>query len=161
MTEESQADTPTPIVTMYRDDVVRVLVLGIIAGVFVWLLALLLHRYVFDVYLCQNGTREQCGSAKDYAVAVASFVAAIPALGALVRMRVYRPLLVVLASGISVWGVTQVGLNFGWLTGLAMVAVMHGLAFGAYAWLARIRNFWIALAAIVVVVIITRLILAV
>lgn len=162
MTDDTQiVDKPEPIVPMLREDFFRVIILGAVAGLLMWVLSVVLHRYVFDAYLCQNDISSQCGNAKNYAAGVASLLVAIPVLGALVRMRVYRPLLVLLASMISVWGVIQISLGLEWFMGLLLAFIMYGLSFGTFAWLARIRHFWISLAAIIVVVAVTRFILTI
>lgn len=161
MSKATKVEDPTPIIPMLRSDLMSVLVLGGIIGAIVWLLGLLLHTYVFDAYFCQGDINSQCGSAKNYAAVAATLVGGVAALGGLVRLRVYRPLLVVLASLISTWGVVQISWDFGWFTGILVAIVLYGLAFGLYGWMSRIREFWVALLIIILLVVAVRLALAV
>jgi uncharacterized membrane protein len=75
----------------------------------------------------------------------------------LIRLRVYRPLLVVLASAVSLWGIAGMAWGLTWYLGALVAAVMYLLAYGLYAWVARTRMFLIALAVTVVLVVVVRL----
>lgn len=160
MTEEIREEKPAPIITMLRSDVVGIFLLGAAAGFLVWALGIVLDRYVFDVYFCQGDVSSQCRSAKNYAAAMAGAVAAIGALLGLIRLRVYRPLLVVIAAVISTWGVVQLSWGLDWFIGLPVVCVFYALAYGVFSWLARIREFWITLLAMTLLVVAVRLALA-
>lgn len=157
MTEEQQVEKPVYIIPMLKNDFIAVLLLGGATGLLVWILGTLLNRYVFDVYFCQGDINSQCAAAKNYAVAAASVLGGIAALGGLIRLRVYRPLLVVIAVLISTWGIVQSSWSLGWFTGILAVIILYALAFGAFSWIARVREFWIALVAIVLLVVAVRL----
>lgn len=161
MSKATKAADPTPIIPMLRSDLISVLVLGGVAGLIIWLLGLLLNTYVFDVYFCQGDISSQCGSAKNYAAAAAGIVGGVAALGGLVRLRVYRPLLVVIASLASTWGVVQLCWSLGWFTAAVVAIVLYALAFGLFSWVSRIREFWITLLVMVLLVVAVRLALAV
>lgn len=157
MTDESQNETRPPIVPMLWSDFLSVIVLGGMIGLLVWGAGMLLNRFVFDVYFCQGDVTTQCASAKNYAAATASLVGVAVGLVVLIRLRVYRPLLVLLAAFISLWGVVQLSWNFEWYQGALVALVLYALAFGAYSWIARIRQFWIAFAVTTAVLIAIRL----
>lgn len=159
MTEAVKVEKPTPIIPMTRSDFLSVLALGAAVGLVVWGLGMIFNRFIFDVYFCQGEVVRQCANARDYSVAVASFIGGIAALAGLIRLRVYRPLLVLIASVISTWGLVQLSWDFGWFTGLLVVAVMYALTFAAFSWLARVREFFISLALIVILVIAMRLVM--
>lgn len=157
MSKEQPVETLEPVIPMPRSDLLKLLALGAAAGLLIWLLGMVLHRFVFDVYFCQGETGAQCGSAKNYAVAAASLIGGVAALVGLIRFRVYRPLLVLAASLISTWGLAQIGFDLAWYAGLIIMAVLYALAFGVYGWIARVREFWIALVVMVLLVVATRL----
>lgn len=161
MAKEKTVEQPAPIVAMLRSDFISVLVLGAAVGFVLWLVGMLLHRFVFDVYFCQGEVSSQCASAKNYAAAAASLVAGIAGLAGLIRLRVYRPLLVIIVSMISLWGTAQISWDLNWLTGALIMALVYALAFGLYSWVARIREFWIALLVIILLVLAVRLALTV
>lgn len=161
MTKETLVEKPLPIIPILRSDLVGILLLGGAVGLVVWALGMILDRYMFDVYFCQGDVARQCGSAKNYAAAGASLVGAGVALVGLVRLRVYRPLLVVIASTLSTWGVVQISWSFGWFTGILVAFALYALAFAVYSWTSRVREFWIALLIMTALVIVVRLALAV
>lgn len=157
MADETSAERPASVVSMSNSELINILIIGGIAGLLVWGLGFLLNRFVFDAYLCQNEVSNQCAYAKNYAAGLAALIVSFGALGALVRFRVYRPLLVLIAAVLSTWGVVQLSWNFTWYLGVLVAILMYALAFGAFSWVARIRDFWITLIVAVVLVLIVRL----
>ncbi len=157
MAKAKQAEQPVSIIPMLQSDFMSILVLGAVTGLVIWGLGLVLNRYVFDVYLCQSELSSQCASAKNYSAVVATIIGGIAALVGLIRLRVYRPLLVLIASVLSLWGVVQIGWNLELFTGLVIAVLLYGLAFGLYSWIARIREFWISLLVIILLVVAVRL----
>ncbi len=159
MPSTSQSEKPDPIVTMTTGDFITVLILGGIVGLILWGLGLMLNVFVFEGYFCEGDVTSQCGNSKNYAVVAATLLTSVAALAALVRIRVYRPLLVLIASILSTWGVVQLSWELAWLVGALVSTLLSALAFGTFAWLARVREFWISLAIIIVLVVITRIVI--
>jgi len=157
MTDESQVEQPASVVSMSRSELMNILVVGGIAGFLVWVLGFLLNRYIFDVYFCQNEVSNQCAYAPSYAAATAMVLVSFVALGALVRFRVYRPLLVLIAAMISMWGIVQLGWNMTWYQGIFIALVMYALAFSVFSWVARVRDFWITLITVAILIVAVRL----
>lgn len=157
MAKVKQVEQPAPVIPMLRNDFVSVLLLGAAIGLLIWIIGTLLNTYVFDTYLCRSDVARDCGNAKNYAVVVASVIGGIVALAGLIRLRVYRPLLVLVASLLSTWGIVQLSWNFGWFTSILVVILLFALAFGAYSWIARLREFWMTLIITLVLVVAVRL----
>lgn len=157
MAKATESEKITPIVPMLRSDFISVLALGAGIGLMIWGLGMLFDRFVFDVYFCQSEVSRQCANARNYSVAAASFISGIAALAGLIRLRVYRPLLVLIASLISTWGVVQASWNFGWFTGILIAITIYALSFAAFSWIARIREFWLSLIVIIVLAVAVRL----
>lgn len=145
---------PEPVVTLMRiADVGRVMVIGAIIGLAAVALYFVLSKYVFTPILCgQFAGGDRCDSTLQFANALALIFAGVAGLFALVRQRVFRPLLVVLLSTIALWQVipAAVSLN-GWLLAVFM-AVLFALAYGLFTWIVQIRSF--AVAAIISVVLV-------
>jgi hypothetical protein len=160
MDDESQVEKPGFAVAMSNRDLVSILVLGGIVGLLLSGLGLVLNRYVFDVFFCQNGTGGQCANATAFAEGAATVIASIFGLIGLIRLRAYRPLLIVLASAISLWGLAQLTWGAKWYLSVVIAVVMYLLAYGLFAWVARVRKFWIALVLTIILVIATRLVLS-
>lgn len=137
--EEEKRSLFTP---MDMSRLAAVVLLGAVIGLLVWGLALTIDRYVLTPTLCQGSQLLQCSNTAQYAESAASIIGAGVGLFFLVRLQVYRPLLVVVAVITSLWGViSQVALLPWYGIGLSVVA-LYALAHGLYAWLARFRNFW-------------------
>ena len=157
MPEANKTEKPAPLVPMMTGDFISILVLGGVIGLGIWGVGLLLNSFVFANYFCQDGIAGQCEAAKNYAVVSATVIGAIAGLMGLIRLRVYRPLLVLIATIISLWGLVQISWDMTWYIGALVSIVLYLLAFGTYTWLARIRDFWISLIVIFVLVIAVRL----
>lgn len=161
MKDDTQTDQPTSVVTMSNSDLINILVVGGIVGLLVWGLGFLLNRYIFDVYLCQNEVSNQCAYAKNYAAGLAAVLVSFAALAVLLRFRIYRPLLVLIAAMVSMWGVVQLGWNFPWYQGALIALALYALAFGVFSWIGRVRDFWITLIIVSVLVVAVRLAFAI
>lgn len=159
MVKANQVEQPVYIISMARRDFIGTLILGAATGLLIWLIGMLLNRYLFDTYFCQGDTVSQCGNAKNYAVTAATLIGGSVALAGLIRLRVYRPLLVLVASLLSAWGIIQLSWDVNWLLGLLAVVALYALAFGVFSWVARLREFWITLVCTILLVIAVRLVL--
>lgn len=159
MTNDSQTGRQSLIVSMSSGDLIGIFLLGGSIGLLGWALGALFNQYVFEAYLCQGDVVDRCYLAKDYSAVIAAIIASVAALAGLVRLRIYRPLLVLIASMIGLWGILQLSWSLPWYQGLAISIVIYALAFGTFSWVSRIRPFLISLAVILVLVIVLRLVI--
>ncbi|MCA9327275.1 hypothetical protein KDA14_01980 [Candidatus Saccharibacteria bacterium] len=128
---------------------------GAIAGVAVWLLTLLIRQVILVPIFCGNPANAACVGATDIAGIFATIIAAVIGLMGLVRIGAFRPLLIVIAAAISLWGLSS------WVSGLFIGAlvwsvVLYTLTYAAFAWFVRIRPFVPALLVVVFVVFLAR-----
>ncbi len=160
MEDSYQEGKPLPYVVMSRRQIVQVIIVGLGVGLTVWLSAYVLEAYVLKAVLCHGNAIIPCASASQYASVAASIIASAAGLFALVKLQIFRPLLVVLAVAVSLWGLGK-GVATLPLYGIIIVSgVLYALAYLAFVWIARIRLFWPAVILMVVLVIVIRLILA-
>ena len=148
----------SPFVTMPTGDVVRAILVGAVTGIVTAGVFYLLNTYIFGAVLCR-GAAESCGQAPLYSAIVAVIVGAIAGIVGLTRVGVYRPLLVVIASMISLWGLHNYLANSAWYIGLIAFALLFACAYLLFAWIARIRSFIVAAIVMVVLVVIARLVI--
>lgn len=148
-----------PVVPMYNREIFGILSTGAGVGLIVSGAAYLLNRFVFQSVVCQ-GSGIACEEAPMYAMIVAMVVGALLGLVALVQLRVYRPLLVVLGATVGLWGLFALTADMAWYWGLLIAIVLFALAYALFAWIARIRPFFVALIVTVVLVVAMRLIFA-
>jgi hypothetical protein len=149
-----------PLVPMTVRELVSVIVTGLVAGLLVTGLAYVLDHFVFSAVLCRVQAPANCNDAPGYAMTVAIIIASIAALAVLVRQRVYRPLLVVLAAAISLWGIQRLTDSLPLYGEILVIGVFFGLAYGLFSWVSRIRSFIFAVIVAVVLVVAIRLALA-
>lgn len=145
-----------PYIGMTRRDFIGVLVTGLVAGAAAYALYFLLNTFVFGAVLCRAQSTGDCSQAPNYAMIVAIIVVTIGAVANLARMRVYRPLLAGIAVAVSMWGVHKLIADAAWYWALADMAVLFALAYLAFTWIARLRNFILALVVTVVLVVAAR-----
>lgn len=138
-------------------ELIGVIVSGAVIGIVVIGLYLLLNHFVFSAVLCRPQAPADCSQAPTYAMIVAQVIGVIAGIGILVRMRVYRPLLIVLATIATLWTLQSLIAPFAWWGALCIGAVLFGISYGLFAWVARIRSFILALVVTVVLVIVARI----
>lgn len=159
MTASNQLEEyDTRFVGMATGELIKILLLGIAVGLATWGLTYILDTYVYHALLCK-GNALSCNSSSFYASLSATILIALGALLVLIRMHIYRPLLIVLAATISLWGVVTMigGLQWYWVA--IMMALLYALAYGLFAWISRIRYLWLMLLLTVILIVAVRLVL--
>jgi len=160
MAETHQEEELATIVPMKWSDLMLVAAVGAVAGTVTWGIYWLLTGYLIPRFFCGDNATGICITAPYVYEGIALIIGGVIGLLGLIRLRTYRPLLIVLAVIISLGGLVQVvGVLTWYLAALASIA-LFALAYGLYAWVSRVRTFWIALAATVVLMIIVRLVLS-
>jgi len=136
----------------------QIVIIGLLLGALTWGLVQVLGMYAFKPVVCASDATV-CGQANQYAVVAASLITAAIALVGLVKLRTFRPLLVVIAVTVSLWGVSGMLSGLPWYGALLTSAGLYALAYAMYAWVVRVRLFWIVIVLLVVLIVATRLIL--
>lgn len=151
---------PTPLIIMSGREVWQTAMVGLIVGLLVWGLTLLLNTYVYTAILCHGDGSARCTAAPQYAAITAAFIAGGAGLFAIVRLQIFRPLLVVLASLIALWGIVALTAVMPWYGEAITVMVLYALAYALFSWVVRIRSFLMTLIVLIVLVVIVHLTLA-
>ena len=154
----STAESPLLIAMNYQK-LLYIVVVGLITGAAIWGLTLLLDVYIYKALLCANESAQQCMASTRYATTTATILGAAVGLFGLVRLQVFRPLLVVAAAVVALWGLLAVVSPLAWYVTLSMVMALYGVAFALFAWLVRLRHFLIALICVIVLIVVVRLVL--
>ena len=157
MVEVVGQEKPPKVIYMSLRTILSVLVAGLLLGAFAYGLTLLLDRAVLNPIFCQNNdTMQVCLNTERIAANMATVLAAVAGMFALLQLGVYRPLLISGAAAVILWGSTA-WLQTSWLEEILWSIGLYGLIYTSLVWLSRVRNFVIALIAIVIVVAATRL----
>ena len=154
--EEPVTTRVSPLVGMPSRDFISTLLCGVGVGLIVALLAFLMNKFVFGAVLCRPQSMTECAQAPNYAMIVAMVIGAIAGVVSLARLRVYRPLLIVLAATVALWGLNGLVSGLAWYWALLVFALLFGLAYGLFAWISRVRSFVLALVITIVMVVIIR-----
>lgn len=154
-----EADRSDLMIHMTTRQLIGVAITGLVTGVVVWLAGWLLSSAVFGPLLCQDPASSQCAAAPTYGEVAALVVATGVGVFGLVRLQVFRPLLVGLAAALSLWGVLTELRGGSWLVGVSVLALLYVLAYALYAWVARIRSLLMAVIVVVVILVLIRYLL--
>ena len=146
----------SPFVTMTFRELIVTALWGVAVGLVTAFVYIMLYKFVFSAVLCRPQSTGSCDQAPNYAATVAAVISLVAGVAALARLRIYRPLLVVIAVLVSLWGLQTDVIGMPWYWAVLATAALFGLAYALYAWLARIRNFILAVVVIVVVVVLVR-----
>ena len=155
MTDYVVEAKPT-IIEQSRNTIFKIAGIGFLAGLLTYALAWLMQHYILKDLIC-NGDAN-CSDGVMFSGNIASIVISIFAVLLLVKVGSYRPLLIVIAAVVSLWGLST------WLQPLSDVesAIWYAIAFAltyvTFAWIARIRNVPVMVIATVVVVLLLRII---
>ncbi|HEX8390031.1 MAG TPA: hypothetical protein VF597_01270 [Candidatus Saccharimonadales bacterium] len=147
----------------YRFDLpllLKLLVTGLLSGLIGWILYELLARYVVAPLLCGNvDSFALCQNGGTVAWGTAHVLVLVASVAVLAKLAVYRPLLIVLAVLVALWGTHQWLGVMPWYIAAAWQTLLFLLAFGLFGWVARTTNFIVALVLSLVLAIGARLIL--
>lgn len=144
--DSSVVDKPPIYITTFARDFLQVAILGLVAGLLVKLLSVGLIRFFIDPVFCRGGDFAGiCSNADAVALGAANVIIGILTVVVMVRMNVFRPLLVAVAAIATLWGLTR------YTTGLVIAAnfaeqtlwfmVLYALAYLLFFWVLRLRNF--------------------
>ena len=157
MTETQSAEFPSGIIDMRPDVVVRVAILGLGLGIGVWLLGFLFNRFLIEPVFCANqASGGICGNTEDVAGNIALVIGAIGGVLGLVRLSVYRPMLVAIAVAICLWGLNGWLSGLVWYEALGWTALIYMVAYAAFAWLVRPRNFFAVIVLLLLLIVAAR-----
>lgn len=144
--------------TFNRKVLIRSAATGAGVGLAGWLLSLAVSNFFIVPVFCRSvDAFGVCAQGGDVAWATAFLVVSVVAVFVLVRQSVYRPLLVVLAALVALWGIVPWLAPLAWYWAALWNIVLFGLAYAIFAWLATVENFLYSLIATTVVIVLARL----
>ncbi len=149
-----------PLVPMYGREVLVVVLSGIMAGILIGVGYYLLHQFVFGAVMCREGASSTCSEAPNYAMTVSMIIGGLAGLITLAQVRVYRPLLIVLATTIALWGFHALIGDMAWYWGVLLVGALFGVTYALFAWIVRLRSFVLAVIVTALLVVLIRFVFA-
>ena len=153
---DTAEEKSAPFIAMSGRQLAGTVGIGLIVGLLCWGLMGLLDAYVFKAIFCQAMMNEQCAASTQYASITANILATAAGVFALVKLQVFRPLLVGMGAIISLWGLWSTVALVPWQFAVLLYAGLFALAYAAFMWVARIRSFGMSLVVMVVLVVAVR-----
>lgn len=136
-----------------------VLLTGVTIGVLYVGLSALISHFVIDPLYCKatlNATI--CTDSASIGGNIATILSALVALALFVRLRVFRPIVIVVASATLLWGLSSWTAGLGAIEIVASSAILYGLAFMLVSWICRYRSTAPVLIAVTLIVVGSRFI---
>ena len=157
---EGEQQPVQPVMLMTMRDLLQVVLAGVIVGLMMIALWYIFEKYIYTPVLCEGSALPGRCENKDYfSSGLAMIVSAMAGLFMVVRQRVFRPLLVVLLVTISLWNVSLLLTTLPWWGACLGAAILFGIAYAVFAWVAQLRNLLLAVGVSIVLVVLTRLVL--
>lgn len=128
--------------------------IGLTIGLIVWGLGSVIDQYVLKTLFCQDGA---CDSIASWAFAISGVTGAGLGLFGLVKLRVLRPLLVIVAAMIALWNLPLLLANLPLWGVIVASALLYAGIYALFAWLARLRSIYVVLTLFVIVIIVARI----
>lgn len=155
----AEVNTTKAYIAPDRRSVVGTLLTGLVVGLVGWLLSLAIQMWIIEPIFCRSPqTFAVCANGGTIGWAIAMIIASVASLLSLVRSGVFRPLLVVLASIIALWGASAWLGPLPWWQGILWHGALFALAYVLFAWVARLTNFLLAVIITIVLIIAARLV---
>jgi hypothetical protein len=144
------------LIELGTQQLIQIALLGVGLGAAYWLLTQIIRQVILVPLLCGDPSTSACLGASDTSGAIATVVVAIVGVLGLVRLSVYRPLIIVVAAAISLWGLSSWVAGLQWFEGLAAAVILYAVSYVTFSWLVRPRAFAPAMIIVAVVVILAR-----
>ena len=122
----------------------KVVAVGAGAGLLAWLLTWLIAQYIVEPITCRQLVNAAlCVNSTPIAGNIANVLASVVALIVLVRMRVTRPMVVVVVTLALLWDLTAWTLGLSRIETLLWSVGLYGLSYGLFAWIERSTRTWV------------------
>lgn len=144
------------VIELQPQRLVQIALLGVGAGAVMWVLTAIIRNVIFVPLFCGDPSNGLCINAADNAGNIATVLTALIALLGLVRLGVYRPLLIAIAAAVSLWGLGSMVSGLLWFEALAWSVLLYAISYVLFSWLVRLRPFVPALLITIVAVVLIR-----
>lgn len=114
---------------------------GAALGVLWWGLTAFFGYFIVDQLLCRAAsTLASCSDSSNLAGMIATVVIALVGLGIMIRLRIFQPLIVVVAAAIALWDLAAWTHGLAWGEIVAWSALLYSLVYVLFTWLTRYRR---------------------
>jgi len=123
----------------------RIALVGAVMGAIYWGLTALLNRFINSISISGD---------------IATILIATLGIMVMLRLRIAQPLVIAIATGATLWGLAQWSNGLAWGEIIGWSALLYGLSYAIYSWISRYARALPVLFIIAIIVIATRIIIA-
>ncbi len=133
-----------------------VVAVGAATGLLVWVLALVLGRFIVGPIVCGNTGLSECANVDLMSGNIAAVLGAVAGTVGLLRLGVTRAIFVSVAALVLFWGVSVYTQPLWWVEAIIWTVLMYGLGYLLLTWISRLRSLLLVIVLMVVVVVLVR-----
>ncbi|MDO5343664.1 MAG: hypothetical protein Q4F02_02040 [Candidatus Saccharibacteria bacterium] len=139
----------------------RICLAGALSGLAIWLIAAALDAFVLGQILCGSSGADTdiCVNTVRTSSYLALVLVGVMMVPIMALHRVRRPLLVVIAATIALWGVAGMWTGGPWVLSLILTVVASMFVYATVVWINRIRGNVAAIVFLALFVLLTRLVI--
>jgi len=136
----------------------RTVAIGAVTGIIFWLLTLLIAHYVVEPLTCrQIVDASMCTNATPLAGTIATILAAVIAIGLMIRLRIARPIITAVATAALLWNLASWTAGLFWLEALGWSVLLYLLTFALFGWITRYITLWVTIVLSLLIVVVLRI----
>ncbi len=136
----------------------RTVATGAVLGIIFWVITLLLSHYVIDPLACRDTANAAvCTNSVSLSGNIAAILVGFIGIAAMVRMGIYRPIILAAATAVLLWDLSAMTTGLYWLEALAWAVGLYAASYGLFAWIARYSKVWFVITVSVLIVLIIRI----
>jgi hypothetical protein len=111
---------------------------GAAVGALYFIMTYLVGHFLIEPLYCgSNLNVVNCSNSTSISGNIATIIIAAVGLGIMVSLRVVRPIIVAVATGLLLWGLSVWTAGLGWGEIVAWCALLYGLSYVTFAWICR------------------------
>jgi hypothetical protein len=111
---------------------------GAAVGALYFIMTYLVGHFLIEPLYCgSNLNVVNCSNSTSISGNIATIIIAAVGLGIMVSLRVVRPIIVAVATGLLLWGLSVWTAGLGWGEIVAWSALLYGLSYVTFAWICR------------------------
>lgn len=139
----------------------RIAGIGAALGVFYWALTWLIDYLIISPVFCRSVANSMvCINSVSVSGDITTILIAIIGTAFMIRLRIMQPLIIAVASAVTLWGLSGWTNGLAWGEIVAWSALLYALSYLLYSWIARYTRLVPVVVAIVLIIIIVRIVLA-
>ena len=127
-----------PIIDQDKSVFIKILLTGFVSGVIVAVLKYILDNFILRTLVCDGG--QFCEASAAYSSNIALLIVGIISVVVMVKMEVYRPLLVAIMAVVALWGFGRWMFGANVIISNIVLIITFTLIYVMAGWVARIRS---------------------